>query len=58
MPSKSRGQFSKREVQRKALSKGFNPGSYPKGDYRQGMPKKMMNLKSMKQNFKTISSLD
>lgn len=58
MPSKKRGGLSKKEFSQKAQKKALmNVGSYPKGDYRQGMPKKQANLKKMKKN-KVISSLD
>ena len=35
-----------------------NPGSYPKSDYRYGMPRAMMNLKKLREKNKIITSLD
>ena len=60
---KSQQRALKNRMKSSKFSKAYsqedtNVGSYPKGDYRQGMPKKMMNLAKMKKQNKIITTLD
>jgi hypothetical protein len=47
-----------KKANKKAQQKALNPGSYPKGDYRVGMPRTQMNLQKLRQKNKIITTLD